>query len=775
MPLMHQLTAILFADIVGYTALMQEDEENAIKVREKFERTLKTEIGAHAGKIIQRSGDGALCIFNSAIEAVAAAISIQKLMQAEPTVPLRIGIHSGDIIIEEENVYGDGVNIASRIESFAVAGSVFVSEKIYDEIKNQKKINTASLGKYQLKNVKAPIEIYAISNAGLNVPEKAELEGKGKTVSGNKFKGTQLLVTVTAVGILIALVFLFQYKLTLPTKNNSTQLTALAVLPFANLSASKEDEYFTDGMCDEILTQISKIGELNVMSRTSTLQYKGTIKSVRQIADELGADVILEGSVQKSNDKFRINVQLVDAKNDKHLWAESYDRPTADVFAVQSEIASKIAIALDAALTETEKSLFDVVPTDNIQAYDFYLRGNKSIEDFWRYMRSEDGYQAERMYEQAIKLDPKFTAPYQALVDAYVSVYWEKLVINSSDYRVKAKMWLDKLIALKIDDVYTHSAIATYKFKGEGDYEGSLSELNIVDQKIGNGKYTYLLRADILRRMGRIDASIGYFKLQAALFPRQARGWAELAETYKLKRNFDSSLYYIDKAIEISPDVPYYYTLKSMYYAELKGDVDKAQSVLDNATVLVDAKYFENDYFYFETLRGKYDSLVAVMAECPDSLGRVWQYSFMPNSLATAMMCRLQGKEIMAKDYFRKAVGITSDLLKKYPDDFRLHAALGVALAGLGEKERAIEEGNLARTMMPVSRDAVLGVSSMEYMALIYTQLGEHDKALDILEQMLKMPFGWTMSNTIPLYKMHYFWKPLKQHPRFQQLIGESI
>jgi adenylate cyclase len=775
MPLMHQLTAILFADIVGYTALMQEDEENAIKVREKFERTLKTEIGAHAGKIIQRSGDGALCIFNSAIEAVAAAISIQKLMQAEPTVPLRIGIHSGDIIIEEENVYGDGVNIASRIESFAVAGSVFVSEKIYDEIKNQKKINTASLGKYQLKNVKAPIEIYAISNAGLNVPEKAELEGKGKTVSGNKFKGTQLLVTVTAVGILIALVFLFQYKLTLPTKNNSTQLTALAVLPFANLSASKEDEYFTDGMCDEILTQISKIGELNVMSRTSTLQYKGTIKSVRQIADELGADVILEGSVQKSNDKFRINVQLVDAKNDKHLWAESYDRPTADVFAVQSEIASKIAIALDAALTETEKSLFDVVPTDNIQAYDFYLRGNKSIEDFWRYMRSEDGYQAERMYEQAIKLDPKFTAPYQALVDAYVSVYWEKLVINSSDYRVKAKMWLDKLIALKIDDVYTHSAIATYKFKGEGDYEGSLSELNIVDQKIGNGKYTYLLRADILRRMGRIDASIGYFKLQAALFPRQARGWAELAETYKLKRNFDSSLYYIDKAIEISPDVPYYYTLKSMYYAELKGDVDKAQSVLDNATVLVDAKYFENDYFYFETLRGKYDSLVAVMAECPDSLGRVWQYSFMPNSLATAMMCRLQGKEIMAMDYFRKAVGITSDLLKKYPDDFRLHAALGVALAGLGEKERAIEEGNLARTMMPVSRDAVLGVSSMEYMALIYTQLGEHDKALDILEQMLKMPFGWTMSNTIPLYKMHYFWKPLKQHPRFQQLIGESI
>jgi serine/threonine-protein kinase len=414
------------------------------------------------------------------------------------------------------------------------------------------------------------------------------------------------------------------------------------------------------------------------------------------------------------------------------------------------------------------------VPTDNLQAYDFYLRGNKSIEDFWSYWRSADGYQAVRMYEQAIKLDPKFTAPYEALVEGYVSVYWERININSDDYRIKAKEWLDKLIALNIDDAYTHNAMAIYKFKGEGDYEGSLAELNIVDQKIGNDKYTYLMRADILRRMGRIDESISYFKKQAELFPRQARGWSELAETYKLKRDFDSCLFYIDKAIEISPDVPYYYTLKSMYYAELKGNVDQAQSVLDNASVLVDAKYFENDYFYFETLRGKYDSLISVMADCADSLGRIWQYSFMPNSLAAAMMCRLDGKEELAKFYFQKAADITSDLLKTHPDDFRLHAALGVAFAGLGEKEKAIDEGNRARAMMPVSRDAILGVSPMEYLALIYTQLGEQDEAIDILEQMLKMPFGWTMSNTIPLYKMHYYWKPLKNNPRFQKLIRES-
>ncbi|MBX7107007.1 MAG: hypothetical protein K1X61_00015 [Chitinophagales bacterium] len=774
MSLTHQLTAILFADIEGYTALMERDEDHALRVRNKFEHLFRSEIKPNAGKVVQMTGDGALCIFHSAIEAVNTAISIQKQMQDEPEVPVRIGIHSGDIIVEDGNVYGDGVNIASRIESFSVPGAVFVSGKVYDEIKNQKNISTVSLGKYRLKNVKSPVEIFAISNPGLIVPHRDTLEGKGKPLSDYTFPVHGRWVAAIAIVVLIVSGIIYQQQFVPADKDSASRPTALAVLPFTNLSASKEDEYFTDGMCDEILTQISKIGQLNVMSRTSTLQYKGTTRSVKQIADELGADVILEGSVQKSNDQFRINVQLVDARNDKHLWAESYDRPTKDVFAVQSEIAKRIAAALNATLTEEEQSLFEVVPTDNLEAYDFYLRGNKSNADFWRYMISEQGYQAKRMYEQAIRLDPQFTAPYQALVELHASVYWERMVINNDEFRQQSKEWLDKLLALKIDDVYTRNALAIYKFKSEGDFAGALAELNMVDRKAGNGKYTYLMRADILRRMGKIDESISFLKKQAALFPRQSRGWAELAETYKLKRDFDSCLYYINLAIEISPDVPNYYTLKAMYYAELNGDVDRAQSILDDAAVLVDASHFRSDYWYFQTLRGNFDTLIAEMADCEDSLGRMWQYSFMPNSLSAAMMCRLQGKDELAASYFRNAVKVTSDLLKAHPDDFRLHAALGVALAGLGEKENAIAAGNRARMMMPVTRDAILGISSTEYMALIYTQLGEQDQAIDILIQMLDMPFGWTMSNTIPLYKMHYYWKPLRNNPRFQKILRES-
>jgi len=274
--------------------------------------------------------------------------------------------------------------------------------------------------------------------------------------------------------------------------------------------------------------------------------------------------------------------------------------------------------------------------------------------------------------------------------------------------------------------------------------------------------------------MGRIDDAISYFNKEAELFPRQARGWSELAETYKLKRNFDSCLYYINKAIEISPDVPYYYTLKSMYYAELIGDVKKARSTLDNASVLVDPGYFINDYFYFDVLEEKYDSLIPIVADCVDSLGRSWQYSFMPNSLSAAMMCRLVGKNDLAKVYFQKAVTITSDLIKTHPDDFRIHAALGVAYAGLGEREKAISEGNTARELMPLSKDAILGNSPLEYLAVIYTQLGEQDQAIDILELLLQKPFSWTMSSTIPLYRMNYFWKPLRNNPRFQKMLQEA-
>jgi TolB-like protein/class 3 adenylate cyclase len=763
----RQLAAIMFADIEGYTMLMQEDEQRAREMRDKFQHVVESETAAHSGRIVQFSGDGVLALFNSAIEAVRAAIAVQLQMQQLPRVPLRIGLHSGDVGLDDTSVYGDGVNIASRIESFAVAGSIFVSGKVYDEIKNQKDIHAVSLGKFQLKNVKELQDIFAISNTGLTVPGRGILKGKGKLASAKKMRWKEIILSVAAVLFLVLTFVLFRDKFSSANKVESDELKTIAVLPFTNLSSSIDDEYFTDGICDEILTQISKIGELNVMSRTSVLQYKNTTKNMKVIGNELGVDVLLEGTVQKTNDKVRIHAQLINAKNDQHLWAETYDRELKDIFSIQTEIAKKIAVALNARLTAKERNLFEEKRTSSLQAYDFFLRGNDAFSAAWEYGKVDEVPRAVRMYEQSIKIDSQFTAPYEALIKLYLNLSWA----NGDKYHDEAKKWLDKLRNLKKDDVYTHNAMAIYLNNGERDYAGALAELDKVDKMTGNAKITYDLRAEILRSMGKIDESLEYIKKQAALFPRSPRFIASVAETFKLKRNFDSSLYYINKAIDINPDVSGLYMRKSMYYAELKGDVATASSILRNAAELVDTSQFASDFTYFEILKGNYDLVIQRTINDLDNTGLFMQYKLVPNALAVALMYHLQRKDEEAKVYFQKAYDVTTKLMNEYPDDFRLHGALGVALAGLGQKDKAVKEGLRGRDLMPVTKDAIMGISPLENLALIYTLLGEEDQAVTILEQMLNMPFAWTMSNSVALYKIHYYWKPLQNDPKFQAMI----
>jgi tetratricopeptide (TPR) repeat protein len=428
---------------------------------------------------------------------------------------------------------------------------------------------------------------------------------------------------------------------------------------------------------------------------------------------------------------------------------------------------------LNTTLSEKERSLFDSKPTANLQAYDFYLRGNKYAESYWEYNKLDEVPQAVRMYEQAIRIDTKFTASYNALIDLYLDIYWNKPFLNTDDYLKKAKEWLDKLQELNIDDVYSHKAMAAYKYKGQRDYEGALFELDVVDEKMGNGKSTYQLRAEILIRKGKIDEAIHYLSMQTELFPRVARYWAGMAETYKLKRNFDSAVACINRAIELSPDVPAYYTFKSMYYAELKGDIASATSVLKNAAYFVDTSGFRPDFIYFETLKGNYDYVIQLTLPNSGGIGLLWQYSVMPDDINLALMYQAKGKNQEAAHYFKKGYDLLLPLVNKYPDDFRLHASLGIALAGLGKKQEALKEGFRARDLMPPSKDVILAVSPLESLAQIYTLIGEDDEAIDILQQLLKMPFSWTMSNSIPLYRMYYSWKLLHSNARFRALLED--
>jgi len=766
----RQLAAFLFADIEGYTALMQRDETRAILLRDKFQRTLEKEIKMRGGRIATFSGDGALCVFKSAIEAVRAAIAVQVGMRDEPVVPLRIGIHTGDVITEGKNVYGDGVNVASRIESFAVAGSVFISGKVADEIKNQQGIEVVTLGKFELKNVHAPVEIFAIRNESLVVPKKETLEGKG--IPARKHSSKKLLIGLLAA-VALATITLFVYKKYnfVTAAASSIEVKTVAVLPFSNLGGQKDNEYFADGICDEVLTQLSKISALNVLSRTSTLQFRDTKKTMKEIGEQIGADVLLEGSVQKSGNKVRINVQLIDAATDKHLWAETYDRDLKDVFSIQSDIAGQIAEALNTTLTSTEREIFSEKPTDNMEAFDRYLRGRKFAESFWNVTKMDNVSDAVKMFEEAIKLDPKFLYAYHELIMLYVEISWRKPVVNYEDYRIKAREWLDKMTELKIDKPIVHATISMYKYEGERDYGGALEELKVIDRYYGNDKQTIDLRAYVLRRMGRLDEALQLFLRIAHTYPKFAFLHQEIVATYTLLRNADSAISHCEKAIRLEPGVSDFYTNKASVYTDIKGDLRTADNILRSATTLVDTGELSSFHIYLEMLKGNYGSAVQRLSNRQDSMYSLSQGNIKTNAQMIAIMLNNQGKKAEAKVYFSKSRDIISGLVLLHPEDFRMHAALGIAYAGLGEKEKAIAEGNKAKSLMSVSDDAIIGLAPLESLALIYTLLGDQDIAIDILEQLLKMPFGWDLTNTIPLYKTYPYWRLLHNNPRFRKMV----
>ena len=388
MPQSRRLAAIMFADIAGYTAMMQEDEVLAMQVRGKFKKILEEEIAAHKGQILELRGDGSLCIFSSTIEGVQAAIALQSAMQKEPVVPLRIGIHTGDVIIEENNIYGDGVNIASRMESFAIPGSIFISGKAYDDIKNQKDIQTISLGKYLFKNVKEQLEIFAVNNEGIKVPVGNKLEGKGEKVKAAE--------------------------------------KSIAVLPFANMSSDPEQEYFSDGMAEEILNSLTHLKDLKVAGRTSSFQFKGKNIDLREVGDKLGVSTVLEGSVRRQGNRIRITTQLINVNDGFHLWSERYDRDYNDIFTIQDEIALAITEKLKITLLEKDREKIKKAHTQNTEAYELYLKGR-----FYLARRGPFILTAIEYFRRAIELDPDFSLGYAGYADAnFISAFYSLLPGN---------------------------------------------------------------------------------------------------------------------------------------------------------------------------------------------------------------------------------------------------------------------------------------------------------------------------------------------------------
>ncbi|MEH6537587.1 MAG: adenylate/guanylate cyclase domain-containing protein [Psychroserpens sp.] len=428
----RQLAAIMFTDIVEYTALMQGNEKVAASARARHREVFQKLHDFYQGEIIQYYGDGTLSVFKSAIEAVNCAVEIQNLLQEGDPVPLRIGLHLGDIVFDNTEVYGDGVNFASRIESLGSAGTILLSEKINDELKNHTTISTTSLGHFELKNIDRPAEVFAITNKGIKLPRSSDLKNKQKTV------------------------------------NNT-----IAVLPFVNFSDSKDNEYFSDGITEEIINALAKIRNLKVTSRTSSFFFKGKNLPITEIGEKLGVSAILEGSVRLTDNSLRITAQLIQVKEDYHFWSETWDRKLENVFEIQDEISLLIADKLREHFGHLEiNETLVTKQTENINAYEHCLKA-KFHENKWN---PEDMKIAISYYEKALGLDSNYAEAHLGLAGCY-SFLGTTAFIPFDEAWKKTNKHTTQALQLNGQSSGVHYQLSNQAFFIECDYSKSLREI----------------------------------------------------------------------------------------------------------------------------------------------------------------------------------------------------------------------------------------------------------------------------------------------------------
>src|SRR5438132_2372649 len=544
---------------------------------------------------------------------------------------------------------------------------------------------------------------------------------------------------------------------------------SIAVLPFENLSDEKGNAYFADGIQDDILTNLSKIGDLKVISRTSVMPYRGHTSNIREIAKTLGVSSVLEGSVRREGNRVRVNVQLINANNDEHLWANNYDRDLTDVFAIQTDLAREIASALQAKLSPTEKAQMERKPTENGEAYLAFLQAHtlffQDIEDL------EKLKQSEQLYERAIELDPKF-----ALALARYSQL-ESWIVHTFDptreRREKARAFAEQALRLQPDLPEAHLAMGFSLYYGDNDFDGALKEFEIAQRDLPNEAEGYLALGSIQRRLGKWPESNASLEKAASLDPKDSWVLQNLALSYQTLRDFDAANKTIDRGLKVNPDGFGLWEIKSKLAIAEKGDLSVAERAFQAAKSIpmnneeklmiaggrVDVLLLERKYQ--EALHEAENLSDGLLAGIPAALcGKYYLLGFARKALHD---------EAGARAALLKAKDLLEGQLKQSSDSPDLRIQLAKVLAYLGEKDAALTEARRATEILPETKDAFGGPEITEGVAEVCAVVGENARALELLDGLLSRPSALT----VQILKLSPAWDPLRKDPRFQALIDK--
>ncbi len=534
---------------------------------------------------------------------------------------------------------------------------------------------------------------------------------------------------------------------------------AIAVLPFQNLSADGPYAYFAGGLHDELLTQLAKVAALKVISRTSVMGYSGTdLPPLRQIASELGVGSVVEGSVQVMGDRLRVNVQLIDATTDEHLWAESYDRTLDDAFAIQSDVAQQVVVAVGATLGASEQQRLAEAPTANAEAYRLYLQGQEYES------RVGGGRQsleiAQQLYERALVLDSTFALAHSRLSNVHALMWWYRYD-PSPERLVRQREEAETALRLAPELPQAHIAMGRVHYFGGRDWQATLDEYDIALQGLPNDAGPLMFIGYVHRRLGNWDEVYAAFEKVAQLNPRNANlFWDMGGTTYHFTRRYADAIAAYNRALTLAPDFHEAAVYKGMAYLAWKGELDTLRAVLEQAP----PEPWREQRAELLLLDRNPDSLLALLGSAADA---VFEGNSFPTSLYAAWAHRLRSDDVAAQRAFDAARVLLDSVLVALPDDWRVHAAHGLALAGLGRGQEALREARWLEQSVVYRDDAFIGQLVAEERARILAQAGEADAALNEIEQILAGP-GWLSVHTLRLDPR---WDPLRDHPRFQALL----
>jgi TolB-like protein/class 3 adenylate cyclase/Flp pilus assembly protein TadD len=784
-----EIAYVLFIDIVGYSKLLVDQQRRLLEILNEIVRGTEQFHKAEANNrlITIPTGDGMALVFYNTPEApVECALEISRALKEHPELKLRMGVHSGAVsgvvdVSGRANIAGAGINVAQRVMDCGDTGHILLSKHVAEDLEQlgHWKRHLHDLGETEVKHGAhvSVVNLYTEELGNPEVPQKfrqARQKAAMPAFGEKRSRGRRWIIAAAAI-ILAALALggflLFRHSTSVASRAGSISgipEKSIAVLPFENLSEEKANAFFTDGVQDEILTNLAKIADLKVISRTSVMQYKTEVaRNLRKIGEELGVAHVVEGSVQRAGNKVRVNAQLIDARNDAHLWAQTYDRDLADVFAIQSEIAKAIADQLQAKISPSEKAAIEKQPTTDLTAHDLYLHAQELFADTTDVIHAKEKLpQAERALNEAVRRDPQFLLAWCLLAKVHGNTYWQGHD-HTPARRDLANAAVQTALRLQPDAGEGHLALADYYYHGFRDYERARSELAIARRTLPNNAEVFEYTGYIDRRQGRWEEATRNLERAIELDPRNFFTLQQIALTYSQQSRYPDVVRVYDRALTIVPGDPATRITRARVAFDSRADVKPFQETL--ATLMAEDPRLAAD---------QDDPDIALCERTPAAITRllknypregVVQFGVnIPLAYYEGMFARVQGDEAKAKAAFAVARSEVEKTVEKQPDFPAALSFLGIIEAGLGRKEDAIREGRRGCELLPISKDAIDGAVLAVNLAQVYVWTGEKDLAIAQIEAAERVPNQLSYG----LLKLHPTWDPLRGDPRFEKIVA---